>query len=93
MSGPKLTDLICKKIIRKIAVKYGIEPRLIAERLLSDDDKQDLRDGNLLLEALDLHIRVWISNGLPDYCFRDISTPRCLNEGLNGIGEDNSKEI
>ena len=63
----KLTDDACKKIIRMLASKYKINPRLIVTRLISEDDKNDMRSGNLPIEALETHIKIWIKNGMPDY--------------------------
>lgn len=57
----------CKRMISKTAFKCGVSPRLIATRLLSEDDKQDMLNGDLSLEALEAHVNVWKEVGLPDY--------------------------
>jgi len=67
MSERKLTDDACKNIIREIALKHKIKPRLITTRLMSEDDKEDMRNGELPTRALDLHVEVWIKAGMPDY--------------------------
>ena len=67
MSERKLSDDACKRIIRRIALKHKIEPRLITTRLMSEDDKEDMRRGDLPMTALDLHVELWIKAGLPDY--------------------------
>jgi hypothetical protein len=67
MAERKLSDDACKSIIRKIALKHKIEPRLITTRLMSEDDKEDMRRGELPMNCLDLHVELWIKSGLPDY--------------------------
>ena len=63
----KLTDSECKDIIRRLGKRLNVEPRLITTRLMSEDDKNDMREGNLPVKSLEVHIRVWIENGLCDY--------------------------
>lgn len=43
----KLTDQECKKLIFRVAIQCGVSPNLITTKLLSDDDKQDMRNGEL----------------------------------------------
>jgi len=62
----KLTDKACKDIIKDIARKYKIDPRLIVTKLLSGEDKDDMRAGLLPIASLDCHVRAWIENGMPD---------------------------
>jgi hypothetical protein len=62
-----LTDSECKDIIRKLGKRLNVEPRLITTRLMSEDDKQDMREGNLPVKSLEVHIKVWMDNGMPDY--------------------------
>jgi hypothetical protein len=63
-----LTDDQCKRILSKIGFKLGVSPALIATRLLSENDKQDMRNGDLSVEELELHVEIWRDNGCPDYC-------------------------
>jgi len=67
MCGKKLDDNTCKNIIRDLGRRLNVDPKLIVTRLLSEDDKNDMRNGDLPLNALKLHIEVWIKAGLPDY--------------------------
>lgn len=61
------TDKVCKEIIRNLARKLGIEPpSLITTRLMSEDDKEDMRQGLLTIEALETHIKVWKETGMRD---------------------------
>jgi len=62
-----LSDDDCKAIISKVCKKLCVRPRLVVERLLSEDDKNDMRNGELPIEALECAIQVWVSNGMPDY--------------------------
>lgn len=62
-----LTDSECKDIIRRLAKRHDVEARLVTTRLMSEEDKQDMREGNLSAKALDCHIKVWKENGMCDY--------------------------
>jgi hypothetical protein len=57
----------CKRILSKIGFEVGVSPKLIATRLLSEDDKQDMMNGDLSIEALTCHVKVWKANGMADY--------------------------
>ena len=62
----RLSDNKCKQIVRELAVKHEVDPRLITTRLLSAEDKNDMRNGDLPIEALDKFIEVWVWMGMPD---------------------------
>jgi hypothetical protein len=64
---PVLSDKACKAIIIRVARKLNVEARLITTRLMSEEDKDDMRAGLLPIEALEAHIKVWMDNGMPDY--------------------------
>lgn len=57
----------CKKILSKLGFKLGVSPKLIATRLLDDDDKNDMMYGFINIEELELAVKVWMDNGMPDY--------------------------
>lgn len=61
-----LTEEECKIIVKKIAAKYDVSPKSIAERLLSPEDKIDMMNGDVPLESLDLHIKLWKEGGCED---------------------------
>ena len=61
------TDSECKKIISQIAWEVGVSPALISTRLLSDDDKNDIRAGLIDRGSLRVAVEVWIKNGMPNY--------------------------
>ena len=44
-----------------------VKAELISTRLLSEDDKKDMVDGNVPVEVLICAVKVWMSNGMPDY--------------------------
>ncbi len=62
-----LTKEDCKKMLSKVGFKLGVSPNLIATRLLSDEDKQDMLEGILTLDALAASVEVWRDMGMPDY--------------------------
>lgn len=57
----------CRSMIFKTGLKLGVSPKLIAERLLSDDDKEDMLEGRLKQDVLEVAVKVWKDNGMPDY--------------------------
>lgn len=62
-----LTDKACVAIIKQLAKELGMEARLITTRLISEDDKNDMRNGDLPRISLKLHIELWKKAGYPDY--------------------------
>lgn len=62
-----LTNDDCIGIIRVLSKKLCVKPQEIVEKLLSDDDKQDMRNGNVSIEALESHVKVWAVNGMPNH--------------------------
>lgn len=48
-------------------MKHQAQPKLISERLLSAEDKQDMLAGLLSYETLDAHVKVWKEHGMCDY--------------------------
>lgn len=65
--GKAQTKEECKKIISNMGWLCGVSPKLIAARLLSGEDKQDMLNGDLPIEALECAVRVWIENDMSDY--------------------------
>jgi len=63
----KLSDKACKAIINRVARKLNVEARLITTRLMSEEDKDDMRAGLVPIDALECHVTVWIAAGMPDY--------------------------
>ena len=57
----------CKSALFNLGIKLGVSPRLISERLLSKDDKDDMLNGLISLDELSIHCQVWLDNKMPDY--------------------------
>lgn len=75
----KQSDKLCKIIIRDLATKFKIDPKLIVTRLLDKNDKEDMRNGLLTIEVLESHIKAWIEIGIPDVAHGK-TTPLSPNE-------------
>ena len=50
-----------------IAKMLCVKAELISTRLLSKDDKDDMRKGLIPIDSLLMHVRVWVQNDMPDY--------------------------
>lgn len=57
----------CRRMIFNVGVKLGISPKLIATRLLSEEDKNDMLSGLVDAQYLEQAVRVWSENDSPDY--------------------------
>ncbi len=57
----------CKRMLFKLAIKHGVAPKLISNRLLSKEDKNDMLEGLISFETLDCHVKVWKEYGMCDY--------------------------
>lgn len=64
---PKLTQDQCKKKLFNLGVKLGVSPKLIATRLLSPEDKEDMLSGSISDDALETHVKVWMHWGMRNY--------------------------
>ena len=62
-----LSEKAIDSYIKSIAKKLNIDPVLIINRLLSDEDIEDIKNNQLPLYSLDLHIKCWIDKGISDY--------------------------
>lgn len=63
----KVTVQKCKSILFKLGIKYGVSPALISSQLLSDDDKEDMQNGLVPFDTLDIAVKLWLEAGCPDY--------------------------
>ena len=57
----------CKRMLFKAAIKHGIAPKLISQRLLSKEDKDDMLNGLISFETLDCAVAVWKEYGMCNY--------------------------
>jgi hypothetical protein len=48
----------CKKLLSKIGFKYGVSPKLIATRLLDDQDKVNMMTGDLKISSLEASVEL-----------------------------------
>ncbi len=67
MPGNKLDDRACRHIIRDMGASLGVSAKTIVTKLMSEDDKNDMRNGTLSINCLECHIKAWIKSGMPDY--------------------------
>jgi hypothetical protein len=74
-----LTDEQCIEIIKTLARKLDVSPKLITTRLLSDLDKDDMRLGLLPIDSLECHIEAFRDNGFPDYAHGSTNAMRIEN--------------
>lgn len=70
----------CKDLLRTAAKMMCVDATLISTTLLSDDDKKDMLNGDLPVESLLLHVKVWKENGMGN-CVRPIDTSKNKKEG------------
>jgi hypothetical protein len=59
-----LTREQCQKILFNVGIKLGVAPKLIATRLLSTDDKEDMLNGLISEPVLECHVKAWIDSGM-----------------------------
>ncbi|HBD7397092.1 hypothetical protein [Legionella longbeachae] len=49
---------------------FSVSANYVLEHLLSNDDINDIADGNIPIETLKLHIELWMAKGMPHYSGR-----------------------
>ena len=76
-----LTKEECKKILFKVGIKFGVSPKLISERLLSDQDKGDMVQGVIPISFLEVAVKAWQDAGMPVYA--DGQTEREVKKGCH----------
>jgi hypothetical protein len=57
----------CQKKLFNLGIKLGVSPKLISTRLLSAEDKEDMQNGLLPDDALELHVKLWKEHGMCYY--------------------------
>lgn len=62
----QLTEQQCKKMLFNLGLKLGVSPNLISTRLLSKEDKQDMLNGLVPVDVLEIFIKIWMKEGMPD---------------------------
>ena len=84
-----MTDDECKKIIIRIAKRLSVRASLITTLMLSEDDKNDMRAGELAVDSLEAHIQAWILGGIPSLIERrslENEPKTCLKREETKIG-------
>ena len=61
------TEKECKSMLIRAGLKHGVSPILISTRLLSEDDKENMRNGLIDQEALNKHVEAWKMAHMPEY--------------------------
>ena len=87
-----LTREQCQKKLFQLGIKLGVSPKLISLRLLSKEDKEDMLNGLLTDDALECHVKVWISNKMPDYANGNTDPykpPEVKRDTLGEVGKRN----
>ena len=69
----------CKNLLMELGKMMCVKAELISMRLLSKEDKQDMLNGNLPLEALVTGVELWINAGMPDYANGNTTPYRSYN--------------
>lgn len=57
----------CKKKLFNAGITLGVSPKLISNRLLSKEDKQDMLNGLIPDETLLTAVKCWMEAGMPNY--------------------------
>jgi len=57
----------CKRMLFKLAIKHVVPPKLISERLLSKEDKEDMLQGLISFETLDCFVEAWKEYRMRNY--------------------------
>lgn len=63
----------CKRMLVRLAMKHQVPPKLISERLLSEEDKADMLSGEIAAQTLDCHIATWVEFGMCNYAEGELS--------------------
>lgn len=73
----------CKQILFKCSIKHGVAPKLISERLLSKEDKEDMLTGQISFGTLDCAVGLWKEYGMCDYANGRMEPYKHYREYLN----------
>lgn len=58
-----LTDADCILIVTKVAKIHDVTVEEVMSLMMSPEDLEDLKNGDILFEALKLHVKVWCEMG------------------------------
>lgn len=54
-------------VVKKCCDGLSVEAQQVIDGLLSSDDEQDIINGDVPVESLRLHIKLWVEAGKPHY--------------------------
>ena len=69
-----------------LAKMFCVKESLISHRLLDNEAKQDMLNGDLPVDALIAHVKVWIENGTPNYTGSKFDDTGVIKERLHRYG-------
>lgn len=58
--------------VKKCCEGLPVEAQQVIDGLLSSDDEQDIINGEVPVESLSLHIKLWVKAGKPHYSGKKI---------------------
>lgn len=68
------TEKEYNSILFKLAIKYGVSPKLIAEKCLSEEDKKDILNGLVSFDTISKTVELWKNQGMCDYAKGNLKT-------------------
>ena len=63
------------QFVQRCCVGFSINTQQVIDHLLSENDEQDIINGQIPMGTLKLHIQVWIEMGKPHYSRKGRSRP------------------
>lgn len=71
--GFNLENLMRRQVIELVQRScqgFSVSASYVLKHLLSNEDINDIADGNIPMETLKLHIELWVAKGIPHYSGR-----------------------
>ena len=62
-----LSGAQCKDLLQTVGKMLCVKADLIRTRLLSEEDKHDMLNGDLPIDTLVCGVKTWMDAGMPDY--------------------------
>ena len=73
------------QFVQRCCANFTIQPQQVIDHLLSIEDEQDIINGDIPAESLQLHINLWIKAGQPHYSGKIINaTDDTIKGGKHG---------
>lgn len=71
------------QFVQRCCAGFAVCPQQVIDQLLSKDDEQDIINGDIPAESLQLHIKLWIKAGQPHYSGKILDTSGSQRKGEN----------